>query len=114
MKYQDEDNAIGMMLLTISGVKELHDTHSYLFPEFDLLTDPEIEAKEEPEKSDAKRMKEYEELMSKSGKESELFAEATESDLEEMAKEEKIDDIVFANFRKRIGRDPEQVDKSKC
>ena len=61
-----------------------------------------------PEKSDAEKMKEYEEELVYHAE-----SKASEKELEQMARHERLDDLVFSNFKERISHEPTQVRKEK-
>ena len=98
-------------VLFFPDVEKLHASHPYLFPEFELLTEPE-EYEEQKEKSEAQKMKEYEEFLSKDETKEQLFDKEAAKDLDGMAKEEKLDDIIFSNFKERIKHEPDQVQRT--
>lgn len=87
-------------------------TSPFLFPEFELVTEPE-EEEEEQEKGnekDTKEAEEGEEDSTQIGVDCPPLADAlAEADLEEMALHETEDNRVFQRFKKRIAPEPHQV-----
>lgn len=91
-------------------------TVSYLFPEYELVTEPEedvaaADSDDGEEKSEEQKMQEYEAVM-KSLQDQQagvLQGGAVDKDLESMAMNESQVDKQFARFKKRIEKDPDQV-----
>ncbi|XP_035538005.1 programmed cell death protein 2 isoform X2 [Morone saxatilis] len=79
-------------------------TSPFLFPEFELVTEPEEDEEEEEEKD----TKETEEEEEEAGADS-LADTLEETDLEEMAMHETEDNKVFQRFKKKIAPEPHQV-----
>ncbi|KAK3090406.1 hypothetical protein FSP39_011610 [Pinctada imbricata] len=77
-----------------------------LFPEFELVTEPENYKDSEKEKSETEKMEELNEFM-KSEKAESLLQGVSSEDIEKMANKEE--DEVFLYFRKRTQHEPEQV-----
>lgn len=85
-------------------------SNSFLFPQFEIVTEPEPNEPKVKERTEKDRMKDYEKMAKKmndvdiSGKD--------EKELEKLAmagKEELLADKQFKVFKKRIAREPEQV-----
>ncbi|KAJ4947491.1 hypothetical protein JOQ06_009526 [Pogonophryne albipinna] len=81
-------------------------TSTFLFPESELVTEPEEEEEEEDE--DTKESKEEEEEEEKQDADS-LADALAETDLEEMAMHETEDNKIVQRFKKRIAPEPHQV-----
>lgn len=79
-------------------------TSSFLFPESELVTEPEEEEKREEDTKEAKEEEEEGSVDCPS-----LSDSLAETDLEEMAMHETEDNKVFQRFKKRIAPEPHQV-----
>ncbi|KAK3745516.1 hypothetical protein QZH41_009913 [Actinostola sp. cb2023] len=85
-------------------------SNTLLFPEFEIITEPELEESKSKERSEKDRMKDFEN-MTKNINEIDLGAK-DERELEKLAmagKEDVIADKQFRIFKKRIAREPEQI-----
>lgn len=83
---------------------------SYLFPEFELVTETEPEELEE-QKTEEQRIEEYEEFVKEkgSGVAEAVDVEEFEASLSEIGSRHVDYDKVFHQFKNRISREPEQV-----
>lgn len=91
---------------TVSRTKVYPDCN---FPEYELITEPEILPKEtEMEKSEEDKLEEYEEFM-KSKAAGSVLPDSAAKDLEKMAISENSQDQVFMKFKERIQDEQEQV-----
>lgn len=82
---------------------------SFLFPEYELVMEPEDYSESAPaEKTEKERMREYEEFMHSREADGVLTAGSkVDGDLERMAQGKE--DRQFDKFKKRITHEPEQV-----
>ncbi|CAC5402962.1 TSR4 [Mytilus coruscus] len=91
---------------TVSRIKVYPDCN---FPEYELITEPEILPNEtEKEKSEEDKLKEYEEFMKSKAAES-VLPDSAAKDLEKMAVSDNSQDQVFMKFKERIQDEQEQV-----
>ncbi|VDI64159.1 pre-rRNA-processing protein TSR4 [Mytilus galloprovincialis] len=91
---------------TVSRTKVYPDCN---FPEYELITEPEILPKEtKMEKSEEDKLEEYEEFMKSKAAES-VLPDSAAKDLEKMAISENSQDQVFMKFKERIQDEQEQV-----
>ncbi|KAK2168384.1 hypothetical protein LSH36_17g07011 [Paralvinella palmiformis] len=83
---------------------------TYLFPEYELVMEEEVElGGEEPEKSEAEKMREYKEYLTAFQEKGSLLAdEDASNDLDKMATATDID-REFRKFKKRVNLEPNQV-----
>lgn len=100
---------------TGNGSHRGHEKHQFLFEEFDLVTEPEVnddesDTKQSEQEKDERRMKEYEEFIGKQQQTS------TDVDLKDVPDEEfekyvnqTDNDTAFRKFKKRTAPAPEQV-----
>ncbi|XP_045158815.2 programmed cell death protein 2-like [Mercenaria mercenaria] len=81
-----------------------------LFPEMELVTEPENNESEKDcvEKTDEEKMKEYDEFLKKENV-SQTCGEMSEAELQKMASKESENDKQLRRFKKRISQEPEQV-----
>ncbi|KAM3624970.1 uncharacterized protein V6R79_004531 [Siganus canaliculatus] len=77
-------------------------TCPFLFPEFELLTEPEEEKEEEKDTKEPEEEEQHVDIPS-------LVDTLAETDLEEMAMHETEDNKVFQRFKKKIAPEPHQV-----
>lgn len=84
-------------------------TSPFLFPESELVTEPEEEEEKEEEGEEEKDTKEAEEKEDEGVNCPSLADTLAETDLEEMAMHETEDNKVFQRFKKRIAPEPHQV-----
>ncbi|XP_029987088.1 programmed cell death protein 2 [Sphaeramia orbicularis] len=80
-----------------------------LFPESELVTEPEEEEEEKEDEEEEKDAKEEGAIAQSGGNGPSLAETMTETDLEEMAMHETADNKVFQRFKKRIAPEPHQV-----
>jgi len=94
----------------ISEFEPSQKSNPFLFPQFEIVTEPEPDEPKVKERSETDRMKDFEKMSKKmsdidiSGKD--------EKELEKLAmagKEKLLADKQFKVFKKRIAREPEQV-----
>lgn len=80
-----------------------------LFPEYELVTEPEVlSSKEDSEKSEKERIKEYEDFMKSNAAEN-VLPDSASKDLEKMAVSDDSQDKIFLKFKERIKDEPDQV-----
>ena len=88
----------------ISFVYSIPGEHGFLFPEFELVTEPEEET-DEDESDDDKYSKYLQ------GDKNEETQNLKIEELQKMAVKETKEDKTFLAFKKRVSKDPEQVIK---
>uniref|UniRef100_A0A8C5MDU8 Programmed cell death 2 n=1 Tax=Leptobrachium leishanense TaxID=445787 RepID=A0A8C5MDU8_9ANUR len=81
--------------------------HGFLFPEYEIVTEPEELESEDQEEDDVEEPEQAACMPGQTSTDVSLTLDA--QDLESMARHESEEDMAFNRFKKRIGAEPEQV-----
>ena len=85
--------------------------NSFLFPEFEIVTEPEPEEEKDAERSEEERVRDYDKFVKTQGRDVDTDGKS-DKELEALAaagKEAIMADKQFKKFQKRIAREPQQV-----
>lgn len=106
------------MYCVLPSAPAISQTSNYLlFPEFEIVTEPEPEESKAKERSEKERMKDFEKMTKNMNINASELGGKDDKELEKLAmagKEDLLADKQFKAFKKRIAREPEQVHSLLC